>query len=323
MNIFRKRGVAVAVMLLAIAASIAWGQYKKPAIEILSGGAAIDQSLSTAAFTPYVVDEANVLSAKVEEAVALYDANWDRMAGSILAVVTVKSADDLSDEAYARAEALQLGADDAILLIAADAKRYTVVASGAFYDLLSAQPSSFVDSCMKERTDKGDYDGAVMSLMNNLHVAVSRRAEDSNAGAGRVLGKFLLVLLAVFVIWIILDRLRYKRYQRRYLAPGMGTPTVRYYPVFWGRSGSGAYRPPRPSSGTRPGSSGIHLNPGSRPVVKPRPPQGNFRPPSSGHMGSFGGGRGGGFGGGTKSFGGMGRGGGFGGGRGGSFGGRR
>ena len=87
----------------------------------------------------------------------------------------------------------------------------------------------------------------------------------------------IVVIVGVLLIfWVVLDGFRYARYRRRYLRPGMGRPTVLYYPVFWGRP-----RPPRP------------------PGRPPRPP----RRPSPGG-GAFGGSRGGLFGGG--SFGGRG-----------------
>ena len=240
MKLFQKRGIAVVVMVLCIVAAIAWGQHTKPVIEILNGAKELDQSLDTSYVTPYIIDSANVLSDKTESAVALYDANWDQMAHSILAVVTVRSADDAEDAAYDWAYDLDLGEDDGILLIVTGAKDYRLIASGNFYDLLDAQSGSYVDSAMYEYVQKGDYDAAVVNLMNNLHVQFSKRTAQSQDSVGSILVAFLLVLLVVFVLWLILDRIRYDRYRRRYMAPGMGVPTVRYYPVFWGRS---MYRP--------------------------------------------------------------------------------
>ena len=317
MKFFQKRGVAIAVVVLAIALSCVWGLSKKPAVEILNGAQPLDESLPTAAFAPYIIDQANVLSSKTEDAIALYDANWDQMAGSILAVVTVKSADDVEDAAYDWAYDLELGENDGILLIVTGTKDYRLIASGYFYDLLDEQSGSYVDTWMYDGVQSGNYDSAVMALMNNLHVLFSRRAASGDS-IGSILFAFLFVLLAAFIVWLIIDRIRYNSYRRRYLMPGMGVPTVRYYPVFWGRS---MYRP-------RPVTPPPHYN------DHRRPPTGGSRPSSSGRVGSFGGGRGGGFGGGSRggfgggasrggSFGGMSRGGGFGGGRGGGFGGRR
>ena len=336
MKFFQKRGVAVAVMVLAIVASLAIGQAKKPAvIELPSNTMPLDESLPTAAFTPYVVDEANILSKKTEEAILRYDANWDEAFGGILSVVTVRSASNVEDEAWDRADRLQLGENDAILLISSSDRNYTVVASGVFYDLLDDQSDSFVDGCMSAART-GDFDTAVTNLLGQLHGAVSGRyyTPEINSGdsAGSVIIPFLLVLLAAFVVWLIIDRIRYNRYRRRYLTPGVVTPAVRYYPVFWGRSlYPRAPRPPRPpTSGYRPPSSGYRPpTGGTRPTItKPsstRPSSSrpsSSRPSSSGRSGSFGGGRGGGFGGGGMRSGG-GRSGSFGGGRGGGFGGRR
>ena len=318
MKFFQKRGVAIAVLILAILASGAWGLHKAPVVSTPEGGEKLDSSLSTAAFTQYARDDAGVLSDKTEEAIGLYNANWDKMFGSIMAVVTVQSSDDLENTAYDYAEAMQLGTNDAILLIAKQQQDYYLVASGDFYDLLSSLSQSFVASCMEDGVQKGDYDAAVRSLCAALHVELSQQYQQSEAAldeaASRVM--FIMILVVFFILWIALDGMRYRRYRRRYMMPGMGIPTVVYRPIFWGRRPPRGPRPPR-SGGPRPpyggGSSG-----GNR-----RPPQPPRRPSSSG--GSFGGfgstGRGGGFGSGG-SFGGFGssRGGGFGGG---SFGGSR
>lgn len=318
MKFFQKRGVAIAVLILAILASGAWGLHKAPVVSTPEGGEKLDPSLSTAAFEQFMHDDAGILSDKTEEAVGLYNANWDKMFGSIMAVVTVQSSDDLENTAYDYAEAMQLGTNDAILLIAKQQQDYYLVASGDFYDLLSSLSQSFVASCMEDGVQKSDYDAAVRSLCAALHVELSQQYQQSEAAldeaASRVM--FIMILVIFFILWIALDGMRYRRYRRRYMMPGMGIPTVVYRPIFWGRRPPRSPRPPR-SGGPRPpyggGSSG-----GNR-----RPPQPPRRPSSSG--GSFGGfgstGRGGGFGSGG-SFGGFGssRGGGFGGG---SFGGSR
>ena len=329
MKFFQKRGVAIAVLILAILASGAWGLHKAPAVSMPEGGEKLDSSLSTAAFTQYVRDEAGILSDKTEEAVGLYNANWDKLFGSIMAVVTTGDESDLENAAYDYAMEMQLGENDAILLIAKQQQDYYLLASGDFYDLLSALSPSFVASCMADDVQKDNYDAAVRSLCDALHVELSQQYQQSEAAldeaAGRVM--FIMILVMLFVLWIVLDGMRYRRYRRRYMMPGMGIPTVVYRPIFWGRRPPRGPRPPR-SGGPRPPQGG------------PRPPYGggssgsNRRPPQpprrpSGSGGSFGGfgstGRGGGFGSG-RSFGGFGssRGGGFGGGsRGGSFGGSR
>ena len=134
------------------------GLHKAPAITAQAGSEKLDTTLSTAAFERYVCDDADILSQKTEEAVSLYNANWDKLFGRIMAVVTVQSSDDLENTAYDYADTMQLGSNDAILAIAKQQQDYYVVASGDFYDLLSSLPGSFVDSCMYENVR-----GAIMT----------------------------------------------------------------------------------------------------------------------------------------------------------------
>ena len=325
MKFFQKRGVAIAVLILAILASGAWGLHKAPVVSTPEGGEKLDDSLSTAAFTQYVRDDAGVLSDKTEEAIGLYNANWDKMFGSIMAVVTVQSSDDLENTAYDYADTMQLGTNDAILVIAEQQQNYYVVASGNFYDLLNGLSYSFVDSCMAGDVQKGDYNAAVQELCSQLHVELSRQYQQDQAAqndAGTAV-LFILLLIVIFVIWIMLDRMRYNRYRRRYMMPGMGIPTVVYHPIFWGRRPPRGPRPPRPGGprppqgGPRPPYSGGPSGGNRRPPQPPRRPSG-----SGNSFGGFGGGRGGGFSGGSfGGFGGGSRGGGFGGGHSGGFGG--
>ena len=110
---------------------------------------------------------------------------------------------------------------------------------------------------------------------------------------GWMLVSMVKLVVLLVILWVIADYFRYARYRRRYLRPGMGIPTVMYYPVFWGRPHH--RRPPR---GPRPPRGG-------RP---PRPPRSGGMPPSGGFGGAGRGGFGGSFGGGSFG-GGAGRGG--------------
>ena len=331
MKVLKKKGVAIAIMVAAILLSSLYGLSRRPQVEIPTGGTALDESLSTAAFAPYVADRAGVLSASQEEAICLYNANWDRLVGGILAVVTVDEAGgDREDAAYDWADSLELGSDDAILLMAVADSNYTVVASGAFYDRLAAQSAGFVDSAMAESFAAGDYGGAALALFGQLHVLISQETAYRGPSAGSAVFSILsiVILLAVLIaVFSILDGIRYSAWNARYGA--MGVPPVVYRPIlWWHRPDSVWYRrrrtPPPP-----PGPRGPR--PPRGPGGGPHPPMGGgSRPPRSGSFGggsrggSFGGGRGGSFGGGRSGgFGGGGRGGSFGGGRGGSFGGGR
>ncbi|MEI3076264.1 MAG: TPM domain-containing protein [Oscillospiraceae bacterium] len=240
MKFFQKRGVAIVVLILAIVASSAWGLHKAPVVSTPEGGEKLDPSLSTAAFTQYVRDEADILSDKTEEAVGLYNANWDKMFGSIMAVVTVQSSDNLENTAYDYADTMQLGSNDAILVIAKQQQDYYLVASGDFYDLLSSLSQSFVASCMADNVQKGDYDAAVRSLCAALHVELSQQYQQSEAALDEAANgvMFIMIVIIFFVLWIMLDGMRYRRYRRRYMMPGMGVPTVMYHPILLGAPSS-------------------------------------------------------------------------------------
>lgn len=338
MKLFKSRFFAVIVMIAAILVACVHGFNTRQVVEVPDGAAPLDENISTAYYEEYIVDEAKILSSKTERSLSIYNANWDKMAGRIIAVVTVKNAGDIEDAAWNWAYDLELGENDAILLIDASSGEYTVVASGTFYDDFSTQSGSFVDNAMYDGVRRGDYDSAALNLFAQVHLL---RGEYTHTvvNAGGILLLIVVVILVIFIFSMV-DSMRYSRWNARY--GSMPTPPVIYRPVlWWHRPGSVWYRrrrrpvpppPPRPpySGGSRPPMGG------SRPPVNHnRPPMGGHRPPVSGHRpsggprpnsGSFGGGRGGSFGGSSRSgsFGGGSRGGSFGGGsRGGSFGGSR
>ena len=62
MKFFKKKPVAIAVMVAAILLSVVLGQVTKPAVVTPEGGVKLDESLSTAYFKEYVVDEAKLRS---------------------------------------------------------------------------------------------------------------------------------------------------------------------------------------------------------------------------------------------------------------------
>lgn len=360
MKLLKNRAFAAAVLIAAIVLSSLYGLSKRPEVAVPEGGAPLDENLSTAAYEDYIVDEANVLSAKTEKSLSLYNANWDRVGKCIMAVVTVRGVSStLEDAAWDWAYSLELGEDDAILLLDTGTQKGYVVASGNFYDLLAAQSGSFVDAALADGLQRSDYSDAALSLFGEIHLLLGSAGQTggfSGGGALNVVASLIpviLLLIFLIVLFNIIDGIRYSSWYGRY--GSMTVPPVVYRPIFWWhRPGSRWFRrrrtppppPPPMGGGPRPPAGG-----GPRPPMggNPRPPMGGSpRPPMGGgprppvgggsrpssppRSGGFGGGsRGGGFGtgpsggsgGGSRggSFG-SGRSGGFGGGsRGGSFGG--
>ncbi len=321
MNFLKKRSVAASVMVLAILAGLMLGQARRPAAAPLpEGGMPLDDNLPTASYEKYIVDRDGILSAGTEKRLSLYNANWDRAARSILAVVTLPdSPGDLEDAAWDWAEDLELREDDAILVMSAAAQGCYLLPSGTFDSRLEGQAGAYLNDYLYEGFTAGDYDEAVENLFGHLHILFGEMSAGNYAGGSHSAGPSLLVVLMVVfllvVVFSVWDRMRYDTWYRRY--GGMSVPPVVFRPIlFW--HGSGWYRR-RPPGGPRPPMGG-----------GPRPSVGGGRGGFSGGGGSsfgrgggFSGGRGGGFGGSRGGgFGGS-RGGGFGGGRGGGFGGGR
>lgn len=329
MKFFQKKSVAIAVMVLAIVLASAWGLGHRPVVLTPAGGDPLDTSLSTAYYRTFIVDNADVLSEKTEASLAVYDANWDEWSGSILAVVTVPFASTAAEEAaWDWADRLQLGENDAILLMDTGAQDAYLLTSGTFYDRFGGTESNYLGAYLYEDFMAGDYDKGVETLFAEIHLLFHDNALVHGTNNPIEVGGLALLLVVILVLlFTMLDSMRYNTWYRRYGT--MPVPPVVFRPILWWHRPGGAWyrrrrppRPPRPPRGPGPGTGGARFGGSSGP-----------RPPRSGGA-SFGGGgfsRGGGFGGGRVGGGGFSRGGGFGGrggggfggGRGGGFGGRR
>ena len=363
MKVFQNRAVAAVVMVLAIAASVAIGQAKKPDLSV-------EPSTKVVGSYTYVYDEAGVLSDKTMEHIDAMNASLFAQTGAQIMVKTVDSTGGQDIYEYAVALGNQYGVGDAernngvVVVLALE----NIASNGLVGDYDVALGSgleadydntfiSMLRANLEEDFAAGDYDAGVkktvdaffdwfadyysVSIRENYIPATSRNYSTASGyhtettgyverSTGSILGSFVTLMIVLLVIWMILDAMRWSRYRRRYLQPGMGIPTVWYRPVFWGHSW---YRPrpprrpptpPRGGRGPRPPMGGGPTPPrgGGFGGGRPTPPRGGS---FGGSRGSFGGG--GSFGGSGRpsggSRGGFGGGGSFGGSRGGSFGGSR
>ncbi len=342
MKMFQKRPVAALIMVVAIAAGIWMGQARRPTD---TGEAA---TAIVGSYT-YVRDEAGVLSTDTKAHVDAMNASLFAQTGGQILVQTVDTTGGVDIVDYATDLGNRYGVGSAqrdnglvIVLALEDVSASGLpgdygVSGGNGLARYGQELTSLLYAYMEEDFAAGDYDRAVVrtvdaymdwfadfygvTIRENYIPAVAETYSAGSGyytestgywapGPGQVAYQLAVLLMVLLVAWVLADGLRWNRYRRRYLRPGMGIPTVRYYPVFWGRprrrrAPAGSCRPPR--------------GPGPRP---PRPPQGggSFGAFGGGRSGSFGGGSfGGGFGGSRGSFGG---GGSFGSGFGGSRGGR-
>lgn len=318
MKLLKNRGFAVAVLIVTIALSSLYGLSKRPeaALPAPALEPELAAGLSTAAFAPYIVDDAQILSDDTEEQLSLYNANWDSLGGSILAVVTTKNAGDIVDAAWDCADDLELGENDAVLLMDPAAEDSYLLSFGTFAERFDGRESSYLTQYLYEDFQAGQYDAGVLALFEQIHMNLFHPAAGgtaiSTAGTGvlPVLSAVIpvvVLLLVMVVLFNVIDSMRYTSWNRSY--GSMDIPPVVYRPIFWWhRPGSAWFRrrrnpppprprPPRPPVGSspRPPMGGSHRPPMSstpRPPMSssPRPPR-----PSPPHTGGGGFGRGGGF----------------------------
>lgn len=333
MKFFKKRSVAVVVLVLAILASCAYGLYKKPADQL------------NVQYGTWLLDGARVLSADTEQTIGDYNQKWD---SSYRAIIAVASTDDIhgwTAEKYAKTlgKSWGLGANDMLLLIVKGGDYYVALGDTINQSLTDTQIAK-LQSAIETPYYQGDCDGAATAFFRQADVVLAQvmqsggssysggYSESYNGGwvdsSGASVSSVIVLIIAIFVIWVLLDRMRYTRYQRRIRVGGPVIPY--YYPIFWGRPRRRRPAPPPPRGprgGPRPPMGGEPRppmgggpRPGGAPPRRPTPPR--SAPPRR-PSGGFGGSRPGGFGGGSRpgGFGGGGFGGGSRGGRGGGFGG--
>lgn len=325
MKFYQKRGFALVVLILAIIGSGVYGISKKPA------------ALPEVSYYNWICDEAGLLDQETRQTIQDYNTAWNEQYYAVVAVAAVDDIRGWSSEDYARELGARwgLGANDMLLLLVKGGDWY--VACG---DNLADQMTDTQQTKLKTALDTpyyaGDYSQAAVDffrqsdvvLAQTLGRSASTQVPDQNrtwqepaSVSGVSIAGVVLLIVCIFVVWALLDRMRYNRYRRR--PAMMGGPV--YYPIFWGRRP----RAPRPPRGPRPprpprgpgGPMGGPMGGGPRPPrsTPPRPPRSNGPRPGSPigggpRPGGFGGSRpGGSFGGGSRS-GGFGNRGGFGGG---------
>ena len=338
MKFFQKTWVAVALTLAMIAGAVFIGLNREETVPNSPAASGLDTSLSTGAYEQWVGDFAQVLSAEEEEQICLYNANWDQRYGSLIVVETLASAPNtsLKDYAISQAQAFELTAYDGYLaIVPSTGEAYLAV--GMSYPLSDSQIGSYLSQYLYDDLQAGKCGQGVLALfagLNEYYVdnyGVPAQEGGYYVDQGSRLASVVMLLVILFVIANVIDRLRYDAYRQRYY--GVVNPPVIFRPIlFWHGPAYGWYRrrwrrpPPPPPRGPRgPGGSGGFGGPGgfggfgsgSRPGGS-----GGFRGGGFG-SGGFGGSRGGGSGGFRGGGFGGGRGGGFGGGRGGGFGGSR
>ncbi|MDE7245955.1 MAG: TPM domain-containing protein, partial [Oscillospiraceae bacterium] len=263
-KLFKNKAFAVCVLVLAILLSSLYGLRKRPPDaapdlepdEISSVGG-LDTGLSSeaAALKRYIVDQANILSGATEDELSLYNANWDAVGGSILAVVTTGSgSSDLEETAWDWAMTLALGENAALLLMHTGVSDCYLLSSGDFAERFDGRETTYLDAGLSEKFFAEQYDEGVLELFRNIHndffagsYSVPAPSQATSLGGGiqayQVVTALFFLFFIIFIVLTlnIIDELRYNTWNRRYGT--MGAPPVVFRPIFWWhRPGSAWYR---------------------------------------------------------------------------------
>lgn len=253
MKFYQKRGFALVVLVLAILGSCVYGISKKPA------------DLPQVSYGNWLRDDADLLTDETEASLRQYDQSWDSDYRAIIAVATL---DTLNGWTYEKAAAelgsrWGLGGNDMLLLLVKDSDCYVALGDNVL-DAMTDTYQAGLQGAVEAPYYQGDYDAAALAFFRQADVFYAQTLgrqqsggsysdyEDNGAWQGNDSGSVaavVLLVVGIFVVWILLDGLRYRRYRRRPVV--VGGPV--YYPVFWGRHP----RPPR-RPGTAPWPPSAH-----------------------------------------------------------------
>ncbi len=211
---------------------------------------------------------------ETETSLRQYDQSWDSDYRAIIAVATL---DTLNGWTYEKAAAelgsrWGLGGNDMLLLLVKDSNYYVALGDNvldAMTDTYQAGLQGAVETPYYQGTTTQRRWPSSGRRMCSMPQTLGRQQsggsysdyEDNGAWQGNDSGSVsavVLLVVGIFVAWILLDGLRYRRYRRRPVV--VGGPV--YYPVFWGRHPRPSRRP-APPRGPRPPMGG-----------GPRPPMG-------------------------------------------------
>ena len=289
MEFFKKRGVALAVLVLAIVGAVFIGQSRKESFL-----AKTPTQLLPVKYQNWICDDAGLLNQQTEQLIADYNNTWNDRYYAVVAVASIDSLTGWDGQDYAAAlgEAWGLGSNDMILLLVQDGDWQVYCGDNVGYVMTDTQQNK-LRQAIETTYYKKDFDSAVTAFFRQADVFYGQAQLDGSSGGdsgwyapaapasssagGTSLASVILLIVAIFAVWMLLDAMRYSRYKRRYVV-GAPVNVVRpvYYPVFWGRR----YAPPPPPRPRPPRPPHPPAGGGSRPPRPPRPPMGGgSRPP--------------------------------------------
>ena len=295
-KLFQNQVVAWAILILAVVLACVWGLSRKNAYESKKTTELLDVK-------PYhwIDDSADMLSSDTEKTIEEYNSQWNQQYHAVIAVATLptlkgwENKENAGGQEYG--EALggkwKLNDNDMLLLLVRDEYWYVILGDSVAESIQLNRHEAKLEAVMSESYYKGNFDAAVVNFFRQADVFYAQASLMNSqttwgdyqqpAKTGHVsIFKVILLIGAIFLVWAILDRIRYKRYRRRSVV-NVGVPAVSYYPIFWGRPSRAAV----PHAPVPPARPGVYHRPaqsnrpsGTYPVQKPGAAKGSLRPTS-------------------------------------------
>ena len=348
---FQKPVVAVGVLILAVIVGVIIGQIRKPGFVAKEEAKKPTALLNVKYDGICIYDSAHMLSDDTKNYIEEKNAEWSKDYGGLVAVATVptlkgwSNGENAGGEEYATALGKKwgLGAYDMLLLLVKDEYWYVVYGDAVHETIGLDVGQNALTAAMDIPYYKGHFDEAVVEFFRaadafypasykiwkdepryeNTDLSWDEgSAKPAKSGSGvNILGVILLIG-GIFLVWVVIDRIRYGRYQRRVAANTVAGYS--YYPIFWGRPAraaaphapvppsqtgtyhrptqtsrpSGTYhsswqqmRPPIHKPGARPANTQSSRPPVQKPGARPATPAKPASKPGGFGKGGFGGGK--------------------------------
>ncbi len=344
-KLFQNPIVAVGVLILAVIVGVIIGQIRKPGFVEKEEAKKPTALLNVKYDGICIYDSAHMLSDDTKNYIEEKNAEWSKDYGGLVAVATVptlkgwSNGENAGGEEYATALGKKwgLGAYDMLLLLVKDEYWYVVYGDAVHETIGLDVGQNALTAAMDIPYYKGQFDEAVVEFFRAADAFYPTsykiwkdepryentdlswdEGSDKPAKTGSGVNILLVILLigGIFLVWAVIDRIRYGRYQRRVAANPM--TRVSYYPIFWGRPArtvvssqtgtyhrpsqtyrpSGTYhsssqqtRPPIHKPGAQPANTQSSRPPVQKPGARPATPAKPASKPGGFGRGGFGGGK--------------------------------
>ena len=249
MDFFKKRGVALAVLVIAIVGAVFIGQSRKDSFIANKPTELLD-----VAYQNWICDDADLLSDQTEQLIRDYNGSWNGKYYAITAVATIDHLAGWDGQDYAAklGETWGLGSNDMILLLVKDGDWQVYCGDNVGYAMTDTQQNQ-LRQAIETTYYSGDFDSAVTAFFRQADVFYAQARLDTagsssdggwyapdapaaSSADGTSIGAVVMLIIGIFVVWMLLDAVRYSRYRRRYVgcAGECGAPGV--LPRFLGQT---------------------------------------------------------------------------------------